>query len=61
MAPKAKQNALKKRPSGAALLKEKEAGEKDAQRKISEFAANSEVDEPKREPHRSEALFRLVV
>ena len=61
MAPKAKQNALKKRPSGAALLKEMEAGEKAAQRRISEFAVNSEVDEPKREPHRCEELFRRVV
>ena len=49
MAPKVKQNTLKKRPSGA------------AQKTIGEFAANSEVDEPKREPHRCEALFRRVV
>ena len=61
MAPKVKQNTLKKRPSGAALLKEMEASEKEAQRKLTEFAVNSEVDEPKREPHRCEALFRRVV
>ena len=64
MAPKVKQNALKKRPSGAAQqtqLEFKNAGEDEAQRKIGEFAANSEVDEPKREPHMCEALFRRVI